>query len=153
VSPSRLEALIAGALLMLALALLVPALEMPLGSAGNPGPGVLPLAVLVLLIGCSATLLIRHLLRGSARTTPAAAHSHAIGNRKIWFSLIALALTSLIFEPLGYRLSILLLLIALLRLYSTLSLARIAIAATIGTAAVWLFFERLLSVQLPAGLF
>lgn len=149
-NPSRLEALVAAALLALALALLIPALDMPMGSAGNPGPGVLPAAVLLLLAVCSAALLASRWRKRSER--PAAEQRPSTGNRKIWFTLIALAITSLVFEPLGYRLSILALLVVLLRLYSTLSLARIAFAALIATAAVWLFFERLLAVQLPAGI-
>ncbi len=150
-SPSRLETLIAAALLALALGLLVLALDMPMGSPGNPGPGVLPTAVLVLLGACTAALLI---VRWRDRhRAPQDEPSAPLGNRKIWFTLIALALTSVAFEPVGYKLSIFLLLIVLLKLYSDLGLARIIVAAALATAAAWFFFERLLAVQLPAGLF
>jgi putative tricarboxylic transport membrane protein len=147
----RLERWVTALLLCGGLALLVPTLQMPMGSAGNPGPGLLPLIILLGLIGCCAVLLIRRQRHEPAQTDEAP-EAPALGDRKIWGTLIGLGVTALIFEPVGYKLSIFLLLLGLLRLYSRLSWSRVVVAAALGVAAVTLFFGSLLGVQLPVGL-
>jgi hypothetical protein len=149
---SPLERWVALALLCLGLALLIPAFEMPIGSASNPGPALVPLLVLgALIVACVGLLISQRSEPTQAADAPDSARG--LGDRRIWGTIVALGLTAVLFEGLGYRISVFLLLVCLLRLYSTLSFTRVLLGALAGVLFIWLFFERLLSVQLPAGLF
>jgi len=149
---SPLERWVTVALLCLAVFLLIPAFEMPIGSASNPGPALVPLIVLGLLIAACLGLLISR-PSDAIQAADAREDTRKIGDRKIWGTILALGLAAVLFEWLGYRLSVFLLLVCLLWLYSTLSAIRVVLGALLGVFFVWLFFDRLLRVQLPVGLF
>jgi hypothetical protein len=108
----------------------------PLGSAGQPGPGFMPMALsaglIVLGIGCAA------------RTGLAETGALAV--------VAGLASAILLLEPVGFLPVSMLFLTFLFKVLGKDSwLACAAQGATIGGGS-WLVFDKLLGVQLPAGL-
>lgn len=141
---------IAGGALLAALggAIAWGASRMALGSLAQPGPGMLPLALGVLLALCGVSLAAN---AWRCRADAAAAQI-AFGGVRVWGTLAALIATAFAFEPLGYGPSAALLLALLVRLYSARGwLASLAIGA-VAAAAGWVLFVLLLGVQLPRGL-
>ena len=124
------------------------ALQMPLGTGAAPGPGTVPAALGALLLATSLGLVIRavRLSGAPADTRIAFGHSH------IWLVLGALALVWLLFEPLGYVLTMGLFLTALLWRFSGRGWMRSAATAIIITLVSYVFFHRVLGVNLPLGL-
>jgi len=140
---------LAGALVLLAfaLAMAVLAWRMPFGNVASPGPGAIPFGIAVCIALVSIGLMIRALRwRGEEADLVL-----EIGQRKIWISLVALTVLALLIEPLGYLVSISLFMLVLFRSYSTLSWRNCVGAAVLATLLSWLFFSRLLGVNLPLG--
>jgi len=135
--------------IVLTLFLLRETLGMSMGTWGSPGPGVFPLGVLAMLLAGSVILLLRAVLE---RRRSGSGEPIQLGNGRIWITLLVLAAVSYMLEPLGYAISIFVLMAALLRAYSSLSLVRIVLASLLASAVAWGFFVRLLGVQLPAGI-
>jgi putative tricarboxylic transport membrane protein len=118
----------------------------PLGSAGQPGPGFMPVALsaglIALGIGCAARAWIAR--AGSERTDFAETGALAV--------VAALAAAILLLEPIGFLpVSVLFLTVLFKALGKDSSLACTALGVAIGGGS-WLVFDKLLGVQLPAGL-
>ena len=118
----------------------------PLGSAGQPGPGFMPMALsaglIVLGIGCAARAWIAR--AGAERTGLAETGALAV--------VAGLASAILLLEPVGFLPVSMLFLTFLFKVLGKDSwLACAAQGATIGGGS-WLVFDKLLGVQLPAGL-
>ena len=124
------------------------ALQMPLGAAAAPGPGIVPAALGALLLAASLGLVIRAVRLAAA---PADANI-AFGHSHIWLVLGALVVVGFLFEPLGYILTMSLFLTALLRRFSARGWMRSAAIAIVITLVSYFFFHQLLGVNLPPGL-
>lgn len=136
------------ALLALALAVLVLSWKMPFGSAAQPGPGAFPFGLGSLLLLVSIGLTGRA-LRVAGPDDEAMIE---IGHRHIWTGLAALTVFALVFEPLGYLIGTTLFMLTLLRAWAQLSWQRSFLAGLLAALLSWLFFERLLGVNLPPGI-
>ncbi len=139
----RLEVGVGVALLLLGVFAAWEGARMPQGSAGLPGPGVMPVALGVLLaLGAIALLTI------SARAR-VAAEPMAIGHRRITWAVLALFVAGLLWERVGFLVTSTLFLFVLLWTLSTLGWWRSLVAAVLATIAARFVFQHLLDVRLP----
>ena len=140
----RLELGILVALVVLAVFVVWQSARMPSGTISLPGPGMLPMA-LGLLLALSALALILLLSRsGSMDADPV-----TLGNRQIAISFLILVGTGLLFDRLGFVVTGSLFLFALLWMLSPLGWWR---SLLVSVAAVFVsnyLFKGLLGVSLP----
>lgn len=139
----RLEIGVGVALLLLGVFAAWEGARMPQGTAGLPGPGVLPVALGVVLALCAIALLTI-----SARAG-AAAEPMAIGHRRITGAVLALFAAGLLWERAGFLVTSTLFLFVLLWTLSTLGWWRSLVAAMLGALAAHFVFQNLLNVRLP----
>lgn len=133
------------ALVVLALGVVWEARTLPFGTLHNPGPGFAP-TLLAVALGVFAILIIAvggHSPPLSALTWGEGTHALAI--------LGASAFAALILERLGYRLTMLLVLVFLLGVVERkrpLTVAALSLVLSFGS---FYLFHNLLKVQLPRG--
>lgn len=139
----RLEVGVGVALLLLGVFAAWEGARMPQGTAGLPGPGVMPVALGVVLALCSVALMTM-----SARAT-AAGEPVAIGHRRITGAVLALFVAGLLWERAGFLVTSSLFLFVLLWTLSTLGWWRSLVAAVLGAVAARFVFQHLLDVRLP----
>ena len=142
---ARADRLAGAALFILAVVIVIESRSLPVGSLGRPGPAFWPI-VTAAVLGLAGLAVAA---RGRASAVMTASHwgdaPHAVG------VLVGCAFAAFALERLGYRLTILVLLLAYLgvlerqRLWITLA---VALGVSFGT--YWLF-ASLLRVQLPLG--
>jgi putative tricarboxylic transport membrane protein len=144
------DVLIGGALTAVGAYVLATGLGMPMGSASLPGPGVLPSAVgaLLLLTGLLiAVLSWRRAQRAQSSETRSA-------GSMAWNVLIAvgaLFFGAAFFKTLGAPAVLAIMLAVLFKAFARTSWWRAVLSGAAGAALAWLFFVRLLEVQLPVG--
>ncbi len=126
-------------------------LGLPMGRWNEPGPGVFPLAISILL--CLSGIL--WFIRGgkSGETSVIAVRKGFLQQYKTVIRIVGLtALFIGLLEPLGYLGTSIFYLFALffwVSRYRVWSAAAMAVACGVGS---WLFFEKLLTTPLPKGL-
>jgi hypothetical protein len=114
------------------------------GNVDLPGPGFFPLALGVLLVIFSAAIGFDY-WRSSERETI------ELGHRDVLLVIAALLAVPLLFEPLGALPTLGLFGAALLVLVARVRIALAIVAAALGMAACWYFFQVVLGLQLPTG--
>lgn len=122
-------------------------LKLPLGSLDNPGPGYMPLilSALLLALGLLVTVAGKSSLPLAGIRWPELRHAFAILGTGV-FAALAI-------EPLGYRLTVAIMLIFLVGVIERKPpLAVLLVAAGMSLGSYWLF-ASLLKVPLPPGLF
>jgi putative tricarboxylic transport membrane protein len=140
----RLEIGVGVALLLLGAFAAWEGARMPQGTAGLPGPGVMPVALGVMLALCSVALLT------IAARAPLAGEPVAIGHRRITWAVLMLFAAGLLWERAGFLVTSSLFLFVLLWTLSTLGWWRALLAAVLGAVAARFLFQDLLNVVLPA---
>ncbi len=141
----RLELGILATLVALAVFVVWQSARMPSGTLSLPGPGMLPMA-LGLLLALSALALILLVLRsGLAHADPV-----TLGNRQIAVSTSLLLGAGLLFEGAGFVATGTLFLFALLWMLSPLGWWKSLAAATAAAFIANYLFKDLLGVSLPA---
>jgi hypothetical protein len=133
------------ALIAAAGALLIwQAARLDLGNVDLPGPGFFPLLLGAVLVIFSITIGI-DCWRSSEHETI------ELGHRDVLVVIAALLMVPLLFESLGalptLGLFAMTMLVLVARVHPTLAI----VAAGLGMAACWYFFQVLLGLQLPAG--
>lgn len=141
---ARLERGISIALFVLALIVLWQSARMPGGTLRLPGPGMLPMAIGVLLALSSLALIVM-----SFRPGPDQAEAVTLANRRIAAAFLAVVVAGLLFERLGFLLTGGLFLFAMLRLLSALGWWRSAAAGFAAALVLDLGFQHVLGVGLP----
>jgi hypothetical protein len=114
--------------------------RMPLGTAGAPGPGMLPLALGLTLAALAGAALLQR------PRAPA-----AIARRRVVLVGALLVLYPLLLPRLGFGVATALVLFALARVIAPLPPARLAAFAVASSILATVLFRRLLAVPLPAG--
>jgi hypothetical protein len=139
------------------LAIFVPALVTSLGysltDALGPGAGFFPFWLSFIGAVLSAAMLLQVTLAGTAEggvLSPALDRWVAL---KAIGVLIALAATAALFEPLGYRLTMLPFIVGVLLILGARSPIAIALTALAGSFGVFHVFYYWLKVPLPIGAF
>jgi hypothetical protein len=115
--------------------------RMPLGTAGAPGPGMLPLALGLILAALAGAALLLQRPRAPA----------AIARRRVLLVGALLVLYPLLLPRLGFGVATALVLFALARVIAPLPPARLAAFAVGSSILATALFRRLLAVPLPAG--
>lgn len=134
-------------LLALGLYLFVEGTDLTFGSLRRPGPGFFPLCLAVLLVGLSATILVRAYLR----VDDAGVVTFAKGARDVALTMAGLLLFAAALERVGYIPCTLLVMTLLFRVVAHLRWRAAAGYAAAGTATTYLLFTQL-GVPLPQGL-
>jgi Tripartite tricarboxylate transporter TctB family len=139
----------AGALGVVGLLFLWRSLALPLGDGRNPGPGAAPLLLALVLIGAASWTA---LVRPSASPPDL---DEAGADRAEWRHAVAVvaaaAFAALAIGSLGYRLTILAVLVALIGLVERKPLLpTLLIAFALSFGSYWLFV-RVVRIPLPAG--
>jgi len=138
--------------LILGLALAIWSTKYQIGSIGNPGPGLYPLGLGLLLIFFSCILLIGWAKKPLISIQVAASFFPEGGRTKVGYSVLILLLASFLFEEMGYMITIFLFMV-LLQLGSELrSWKRALLVALLSALGVYVVFVRLLEQPLPTGL-
>lgn len=139
-----------GALLFLfGAATVLLSLSMPLGSLRMAGPGMFPLVLGVLLMLLSGMWVARCMLGAKAG---AKSLSWSLALRNVGPFVVAMCVSVLLLDILGYPLTSLLLLLALFRLMGSRAWA-VNLSLALGVACCsYLVFVRWLQVPLPKGL-
>ena len=119
---------------------------MPRGEFSVPGPGFLPTLLGIILCGVSLVMGIRCLLH---RTATARIE---IGHPYIWSAIVAMFTLAFFLEIIGFIPAIALFVAFFLKTLSERGwLASIALG-TVAAICAYLFFNRLLGIYLPLGL-
>jgi len=113
----RLEIAVAVSLLLLGAFATWAAAEMPFGTAAMPGPGMMPMALGLLLMLSAAGLIVLE-LRG-----PATDAAVVLGNRHVALGIALIIVAGLLFERVGFIVTSTLFLFVMLASLSPLSLA------------------------------
>lgn len=133
------------ALALLALGVIWESLKLPLGTLYNPGPGFLPLLLAIVLGGLGVVIVA---LGGRAPRVS----SLGWGEAKHALAILgACAFAALALERIGYRLTVLVILVFLLWAVERkrpLTVAALALGLSLGS---YYLFNTLLKVQLPRG--
>ena len=118
---------------------------LPFGRVGLPGPGFFPFA-----LGSVLVLLALAILYAVWRA-PGDDKSVYLGHRDVLIAMVALAGAAFAFERADTYLVLGTFAAALLLFVARSTLWRVALGATIGMIAVWLFFAIALGLRLPTG--
>jgi hypothetical protein len=142
-SVRRLELAVSVAMFLLAVFMIWQAWQMPGGMRGMLGPGSLPLALAALLAPTAVIIFV-----GRYRATEQPEETE-LGNRPIVISILAVLGAGLLFERVGFIISLGAFLFILLWMLSRLGWWRSALAAIVTVIVAKFIFDDLLGVTLP----
>ena len=138
------------------LGIFLPALVTSLGysltDALGPGPGFFPFWLSLIGAVLSAVMLAQVTLAGTEEGVISLAPDRQVALRAIGV-LVALTAAAALFEPLGYRLTMLPFIVGLLLILGARSAIAIALTALAGSFGVFHVFYHWLKVPLPIGEF
>ena len=127
-------------------------LRMPVGTFRAAGTGLFPLCLGLLLMALAGIFLLN--LRVQAPPQPqrdAGTHAAPESQKQMLLFLGAIILATLLLDPLGYPLSALLLLVALLRILGVRQWRTNFLISGITTGVAYLVFVHWLNIPLPMG--
>ncbi len=140
------------ALLLLGASTVLLSLRMPIGTFRAAGTGLFPLCLGLLLMALASIFLLN--LRGQAppqAQRDAGSHEAPESPRQVLLFLGATGLATLVLDPLGYPLSALLLLVALLRILGIKQWRMNLLISSVTTVVAYLVFVHWLKIPLPMG--
>ncbi len=127
-------------------------LRMPIGTFRAAGTGLFPLCLGMLLMALAAIFLLTLRVETSPQAQLDAGTDEAPESpRQVLLFLGAIILATLLLDPLGYPLSALLLLVALLRILGTKQWRLNLLISSVTTLAAYLVFVHWLKIPLPMG--
>ena len=141
-----------GALIFLAVGIygVVFSSGLPLGQWNEPGPGVFPLIVSILLCASGVSWWVRGKAKAERRETPGCREFISKYANPLRIAALTAAFIAAL-QLLGYLLTSTIYLFVLFWWVSGYRLAKAALLAVIFGPASWFFFGKLLSTPLPAG--
>lgn len=140
-----------GVLLACAVLIAVQSLKLRYYTPLGPGPGFFPLWLSIAMAACSIGLIVQT-LRGKFESTGESIWPEREGWIKLLSVLGALVATVLLLEPLGYRITMLVVYAFLLHVLYRGHYVALVLVSTLGSFGLYYLFE-LLQVPLPAGPF
>ena len=148
VNSRRGDLAVAVVLLALAVFFLWGGWHMPAGTFSVPGPGIVPMILSTLLAATALALIIKELFGGARR----AGVPVSFGVAPVAIVFAALTGVALALEYAGFVATLSVFLFIMLRVFSRLGTWRAALLAVVITCAAAWFFDSLLGVSLPRGL-
>jgi len=134
-----------GALLLLAIFVMIETRVLPLGTHSRPGPGYLPLILSSFLAVLGIILIVRGRLSAASQSVKWTEGRHALA------ILAGCAFTTLAFESLGYRITMVILLAFLFGVMERLKWWMVCgLSFGLSFGSFWVF-DNLLRVILPRG--
>jgi putative tricarboxylic transport membrane protein len=121
-----------------------------IGSLVQPGPGLYPLVLGILLIFISLILLVQA-IRSSPDIKKVLPFSLPGGWKKVTYTVLILLLATFFFETIGYLLTFFLLIVLLMRGAGPQSWKKILLVAIFSALGIYLVFVLLLKQPLPRG--
>lgn len=151
VAPTKRQGEIGTALVLLAIAcfLIISAARMPAGTLALPGPGLMPMAIGVLLAAAATGLLLGQL----KKPTPPELELVLIGGRRLVVAAAGLIWVSLFFERLGFILCMGVFQLILSKEFSRAGWFKPIVFSLASISVAYWFFVAALGVQLPLGPF
>jgi len=134
--------------IVLSVAILLFALRLPGGTLGTPGPRVFPLLIALSLLALSIFLFTQ------ANPSPVFSYSNIFPRgevSKVLYVLGTFFLSLLIFERMGFLISISTLFALLYKGIGRKTIAESILYGLLISLAAYLFFDHLLDVRLPKG--
>lgn len=144
------EVAVAGALAALGGYMIWASTAMPAGSLALPGPGFLPTALGVALIGLGGLIAGMAVLGLQAAPVP---EKIRLFGFEVVIAITSLAVVAAAFEPVGVLLTLAVFLAVTIKVFARASWLRASAVALALALLALLFFRELLGVQLPRGLF
>lgn len=148
--PSRADAIGGAALLFLAVFAAWAARDLPFGSLVRPGPGFFPLGLAAILAALGLWILLASLRLAIA--DPWRLWASTADRSRVLTMATALVGYTLIVDWAGFSIATFLLFLIMLRGVAGRSWTQSCLYSAVVSAAAWLFFARLLRVNLPAGI-
>jgi len=140
------------ALLMFGGATAVLSLQLPIGTFRAAGSGLFPLGLGVLLMVLASMFLLALRVQAPPQAQPdAGTHEAPESPRQMLLFLGAIILATLLLDPLGYPLSVLLLLVVLLRILGVTQWRLNLLISGVTTGVAYLVFVHWLKIPLPMG--
>ena len=122
-----------------------------IGNFGEPGPGLLPLLLGILLI-CFSLILVAGGLKAYRSPGAEKAVSLPASWKRIAYTLLVLLVSTALFEKAGYLLTIFFFMVFLMLWTEWRNMKKVLLTALLTTVAVYLVFIVLLKQPFPAGL-
>lgn len=135
--------------LLCAILIVVCSLRIPVGRVSNPGPGLIPLFLGVILGIFAIVLFIRSLLQSVSEVTPFRLEKHQA--YRVIGTVGAMLVYAFTFIHLGFVTTTLLLMLFLLKVIFKLKWTISVGGAIIISCCAYLLFKVWLGLQLPAG--
>jgi len=124
--------------------------NMPADYIMKVGPSFFPTILAVLLILFSVVLLI-NALRGKSIGTVEAVNFSEKGVQRGLITLAATIIFCAILDPLGFILSSIIFLVFMMLLMGNRKIKQLLIAPLLVTFSIWVIFEKILNLSMPAG--
>lgn len=137
----------------LGMAYLAGSLELPRGSAAQPGAGLYPLLLSIYLVALSLAFLIRSLREHEAKSEEGEPFPKGKDRQRVMAVGLVLFLFVLFLKPLGYGLCSAVLMGVILRLLGLASWGKIVLISILTAFFSYYLFASLLGVPLPGGIF
>ncbi len=126
-------------------------MQYPIGSFVQPGPGLYPLFLGVILILLSLILLFGQIKKASYLKQKQVSFFMRGGWEKVVYTVLILLLATFFFEKIGYGITFFLLIMLLMAGVGRQSLSRILIVSIFSTLGIYIVFVLLLKQPLPKG--
>ena len=121
-----------------------------LGTLSQPGAGFFPFWASVLMVGCSAAIAARALVRMRASGARAGERPLPETNwRKVWLCIAALLVYTTLLAWFGFGISTFVVMLGLSRLDRRTTWREAIVIAVLGAAGFWLVFSYALNVSFP----
>lgn len=138
--------------LFMGMAILVLALSYPLGSFREPGGGLYPSLLGVLLIVLAVKLLVGKRKVDEVETQQPSDHEKKRFGRSL-ITMIGLFIVPFLFEVFGFFPAMLLFMIFMMKVVMPLSWLTTLTSAFLSTAGGYMLFEQVLKIHFPRGIF
>ncbi|HSR10385.1 MAG TPA: tripartite tricarboxylate transporter TctB family protein [Thermodesulfobacteriota bacterium] len=143
----------AGIFLLLGIAYLAAGIRLPFGTSLRPGAGLFPLVIGISLTTLSAIILVSALRKREESSNDQEPFPQGEDRRRVAAVAVTLILFVILVKPLGYVVSSALLMAATFRLLGLRSWGKIIPVSILTAALSYYFFESILGMALPHGIF
>jgi len=140
--------------ILLGLTISIWSATFPLGGLRDPGPALLPLAcgLILILLGVILLVQVRRGKTDSPQRPSGRLFPEGAAGRRVAFTLGGMLFSAVLFVPLGFALTVFLLILFLMRTIQPQRWKVTILYAFLSAAGSFVVFKVLLKSQLPSGL-